>query len=151
MLSAEDAASILGLQVRTVRNYVRDGRLPGVRIGKQYRIARQDLEAFTAGALNHEPTQRADEPARQPSAPHPVGEVSSVVQLEGIDADLSSRIERTLVAARGVSGGGEGEPALRVEHLYDAQRLRLRVVIVGQLADSAELLRVIDALALAPR
>ena len=46
LYSAEEAAQILGLQVRTVRNYVREGRLPGVRIGKQYRIARSALEAF---------------------------------------------------------------------------------------------------------
>jgi excisionase family DNA binding protein len=30
------------LHVRTVRKYVRDGRLKAVRIGKQYRIARDD-------------------------------------------------------------------------------------------------------------
>ena len=30
LYSAEEAAQVLGLQVRTVRNYVREGRLPGV-------------------------------------------------------------------------------------------------------------------------
>ena len=45
--SVEQVASQLGLHVRTVRNYVRDGRLKGVRIGKQYRIARADLDALT--------------------------------------------------------------------------------------------------------
>jgi excisionase family DNA binding protein len=37
-------------RLRTVRNYVRDGRLKGVQIGKQYRITRGDLEAFNVQA-----------------------------------------------------------------------------------------------------
>ncbi len=48
--SIEQVASQLGLHVRTVRNYVRDGRLKGVRIGKQYRVARADLDALTGRA-----------------------------------------------------------------------------------------------------
>ncbi|MEW2439811.1 helix-turn-helix domain-containing protein, partial [Streptomyces caniferus] len=47
LYSVEQVAERLGLHVRTIRNYVRDGRLPAVRIGKQYRIAHEDLEAFT--------------------------------------------------------------------------------------------------------
>ncbi len=43
LLSVEQVAELLGLHVRTVRNYVRDGRLKAVRIGKQYRITRTDL------------------------------------------------------------------------------------------------------------
>ena len=43
LYSVEQVAAQLGLHVRTVRNYVRDGRLKAVRIGKQYRIAREHL------------------------------------------------------------------------------------------------------------
>ena len=49
--SVDQVAQRLGLHVRTVRNYVRDGRLKAVRIGKQYRIARSDLEELTGRAL----------------------------------------------------------------------------------------------------
>jgi excisionase family DNA binding protein len=55
LLSVEQVAEILKLHVRTVRNYVRDGRLRATRIGKQYRIALSDLEAFTGGPVeNHD-------------------------------------------------------------------------------------------------
>ena len=47
LYSVEQVAERLGLHVRTVRNYVRDGRLKAVRIGKQYRIAREHLDALT--------------------------------------------------------------------------------------------------------
>jgi excisionase family DNA binding protein len=144
MYSAEEAAQILGLQVRTVRNYVREGRLPGVRIGKQYRIARADLEAFTAGGfaqpalLGHDP---GPEPSRAVQVP---AEVSSVVQIDGVDAAARDRLERTLAAAA-VADVEDAAP-LRVEPLYDAERLRLKLIIVGSVARSVELLRIVDAL-----
>src|ERR1700679_1400953 len=99
MYSAEDAAQLLGLQVRTVRNYVREGRLPGVRIGKQYRIARADLEAFTAGAFTQHPFAGAQAASGPPKSAEVVAEVSSVVQIDGIDPSAKDRLERTLAAA----------------------------------------------------
>ena len=51
LLSPHQVADALGLHVRTVRNYVRDGRLPATRVGKQYRIAREDLEKFFGARL----------------------------------------------------------------------------------------------------
>ncbi len=110
MLSAEEAAQILGLQVRTVRNYVREGRLPGVRIGKQYRIARADLEAFASGAVAQDPLFAvgasagpvASASASLPGVPQTrVGaalEVSAVAQVDRVDAEVAERIERTLDA-----------------------------------------------------
>jgi excisionase family DNA binding protein len=144
MYSAEEAARILGLQVRTVRNYVREGRLPGVRIGKQYRIARADLEAFTAGGFS-QPVLMGHDPGPEPSRPtHVPAEVSSVVQIDGIDAAAKDRLERTLAAA--AIADGEDAAEMRVEPLYDAERLRLKLIIVGSVAQSVELLQIVDAL-----
>src|SRR5215475_5260321 len=95
LYSAEEAAEILGLQVRTVRNYVREGRLPGVRIGKQYRISRMDLEAFTGGSGL---VAAVAEPAA-PTEPAATSlEVTSVAQVDAIGRDLADRIAGTLVA-----------------------------------------------------
>jgi excisionase family DNA binding protein len=141
MYSAEEAAQLLGLQVRTVRNYVREGRLPGVRIGKQYRIARADLEAFTTGGLSRGEAAVPEyaEPAgpRQPSA-----EVSSVVQIDGIAATAAERLERTLVAAA-ISAARDGSSP-RVEPIYDAERRRLKLIVVGGVGETVEILRVVD-------
>lgn len=144
MYSAEEAAQILGLQVRTVRNYVREGRLPGVRIGKQYRIARADLEAFTAGTQVREAILdlQADPPLRSPIS----AEVSSVVQIDGIGETGRERLERTLAAAALTAQAGGSQ--LRIEPLYDAERQRLKVIIVGGVADAAEALRIVELFAL---
>jgi excisionase family DNA binding protein len=144
MYSAEEAAQLLGLQVRTVRNYVREGLLPGVRIGKQYRIARADLEAFTAGGSTQEAPlglQASSEPSKNAEL---VAEVSSVVQIDGIDQPAKDRLERTLAAA--TIGSEEDPGTMRVEPLYDGERRRLKLIFVGSVAQTAELLRIVDAL-----
>lgn len=149
MYSAEEAAQLLGLQVRTVRNYVREGRLPGVRIGKQYRIARADLEAFTAGTVAADGMlpSAARPPGESPGAA--VAEVSSVAQVDAIGAQAAERLERTLLAVAAGAASREGAP-LRVEPLYDAERQRMKVIVVGSLAETADVLRIVDSLTREP-
>ena len=76
LYTVQEVANLLGLHVKTVRNYVREGRLASTRVGKQYRIARADLEAFTGTSLN-EGIQ----------APQPSMEVSSILQVDGVGAE----------------------------------------------------------------
>jgi excisionase family DNA binding protein len=66
MYSVEQVAERLGLHVRTVRSYVREGRLKAVRIGKQYRIAGEDLATMTGRpAASFEPEPVAAASARR--------------------------------------------------------------------------------------
>src|SRR5262245_4494565 len=90
--SVEQVAERLGLHVRTVRNYVRDGRLKAVRIGKQYRITRDHLEALTG-----QQRAAASAPPIASAARH--AEVSSIVQIEAIGFDAASRVTNSLLAA----------------------------------------------------
>ncbi|PXX56611.1 excisionase family DNA binding protein [Nocardia tenerifensis] len=129
LYSVEQVAERLGLHVRTVRNYVRDGRLKAVRIGKQYRIAHADLEAFTG---RPEPAPVSETVARQRHT-----EVSSIVQIEAISPETAHRVTSLLMGAANTRSGGE-EP-LRVETVYDAERGRMKVIVLGGLADTARL------------
>jgi excisionase family DNA binding protein len=133
LYSVEQVASRLGLHVRTIRNYVRDGRLKAVRIGKQYRISREDLEAFTgtsAAALE------VDEQTRHVEA-------SSIVHIDAIDRAGADRISTHVMGSLNQSGIGR----LRAETVYDEDRAVLKVIILGDLAPTAELLRLINLMA----
>ena len=116
LYSVEQVAAQLGLHVRTVRNYLRDGRLKGVRIGKQYRIARADLEALTG--------HRAADPATRNGAPPREVEVSSIVEVGAIDFDAASRVTNSLLAA--AKGRSDGDAPLRIDTIYDRERERLK-------------------------
>lgn len=135
LLSPHEAAELLGLHVRTVRRYIRDGRLDAVRVGNRYRISRESLEALVDGPLE---TSHLDPSRRRPRA-----DVSSVVDLQPIDRDDAQRLT-TLVL--GAAGTGDGEqPKLGVQLLHEPDRDRLRVVITGSIADTAALLALITA------
>ncbi|MFF3274731.1 helix-turn-helix domain-containing protein [Streptomyces chrestomyceticus] len=126
--SVDQVAELLGLHVRTVRSYVRDGRLAAVRIGKQYRIAHEDLETFTGRPVPAAP----EEPAGQRHS-----EVTSVVEVDAVDARTADRLSTLLTSA--AAHRGPDERPLRIETVYDPGRARMKVVILGGLADTARL------------
>ncbi|HEX6682997.1 MAG TPA: helix-turn-helix domain-containing protein [Candidatus Limnocylindrales bacterium] len=134
--SVGQVADLLGLHVKTVRGYVRDGRLKAVRIGKQYRIMRDDLEAFTG-----HPVQP---PARETARRTRQVEVSSVVQVDAIGPDAVRRLTNILMAS--VAVRPEGTDRLRLQTVYDEEHASLKVIVIGGLADSAEILRLVDTL-----
>jgi excisionase family DNA binding protein len=127
MYSVEEVAERLGLHVRTVRGYIRSGRLKAVRIGKQYRISPADLEELTG---------------RPAPAEAPRVEVSSIVQVEGLDRTAADRLS-TLVVASVNSVREPGQP--QVQAVYDGERGRMKIVILGGAAATADVLRLIDA------
>lgn len=135
LYSVEQVAERLGLHVRTVRRYVREGRLKAVRIGKQYRIARADLEALTGS-----PVEAHD---RDTVRRHRHVEVSSIVEIDAIDGEAASRMSNLLMAV--ANGRRKGEEPLRIETIYDPERARMKVIVVGGLSANASLLEIIAA------
>ena len=135
LYSVEQVADRLGLHVRTVRNYVRDGRLKAVRIGKQYRIAAEDLAAMTghpASSLDTEPVRRERHV-----------EVSSIVEIDVISPEVANRVTNLLIGAANMRRSPEER--LRIETIYDEERARLKIIVVGSMESSASTFRMIQA------
>jgi len=129
--SAEQVADILGLHVRTVRGYIRDGRLPAVRVGKQYRITEGDLRAFSGMPV--------DEPARIPRV-----HVSTVAQIDNVDRLAMDRITSHLTA---VTTGNARHPGhLDIHSRYDEAAHRLTVFLVGDAEPAAAVIGLLGAL-----
>lgn len=134
LLRVDQVAERLKLHVRTVRNFVRDGRLKAVRIGKQYRIAREDVEAMMGTRL-------------APAARDTVGrsrhiEVTSVVQVEAIGPEEAMRLTNHLVAAAN-GRTGRAEP-LQVQTIYDQERGSLKVILAGGAGATAHMLELLS-------
>jgi excisionase family DNA binding protein len=134
LYSLEDVASRLGLNVRTVRTYVRSGRLKAVKIGKQYRVSRDSLEALTgiSDAFRH---PASASPRRQVS-------VSSVVEISAVSPESASRISKLLIGAAG-SNRADDAP-LRVETIHDPVRGSIKIVVIGDLSAAADLFRFVQ-------
>jgi excisionase family DNA binding protein len=131
LYSVEDVAEMLGLHVKTVRSYVRDGRLEAVRIGRQYRIGADALEAFAGRAVT---------PARS----GPTAEVSSIVQIDDVDRALADRLSTLVLAS--ASGPPRDDGRLRVETAYDEGKSRMKIIVLGGPESTAEVLRLVGAL-----
>ncbi|HXL98708.1 MAG TPA: helix-turn-helix domain-containing protein [Rhizomicrobium sp.] len=129
-LTVEDVAARLQLHVKTVRHFLKDGRLKGTRIGKQYRIARDDLNAFTG---QNPPVRRQ----RQV-------EISSVVHIDAIGTETANRATTHLLAA--LKGRPDGDAPARLDTVYDEERARLKIIISAGLETTAHLLKYIAVL-----
>lgn len=135
LYSVDQVAGLLNLHVRTVRNYVREGRLKAVRIGKQYRIAREDLEAMTgrpAAALEGEPVRRRRHV-----------EVSSIVEIDAVSPATANRVMNLLGGS--YNSRRSGDEPLRIETIYDAERAHLKVILVGGMDANASYFKMISA------
>ena len=130
LYSLEQVAERLGLQVRTVRSYVRSGRLKAIRIGKQYRVTRESLEDLTGPA-----------PLAVPRHRHV--EVSSVIQVDAVSQETAGRVTNHLAGAAKAAQEGS---ALRVEAIYDEERSQLKVIVIGSLLNAANVFRLLGAL-----
>ena len=136
LFTVEQVAISLSLHVRTIRNYVRAGRLKATRIGKQYRIARSDLDAFT-GAPGPASNARM-------AGMYSGVQATSVVQIEAISQDSATHLTDLLLGAAKAHRAHVG--SLQVSTAYDEARDCLQVVIVSaDLRATTDLMGMISA------
>jgi excisionase family DNA binding protein len=133
LFSLEEVAKRLGLRVRTVRGYVRAGRLKALRIGKQYRVAREDLESITG-----------PRGWRASIARHRQPEVSSVVRADAVSQEAADRVTDHLRDA--VKAPRDDGSALRVEAIYDRGHAQLSVIVIGSLGAAAAIFGLLNAM-----
>lgn len=132
--SPEEVAELLGLHVRTVRRYIREGKLNAVRIGKQYRITAQDLNNLT-GSQNPKGTT-ANVARRRRMI------VSTTVDIDAISKEETYRVSTALTGAFNSSWSDHG--GKRLDCIYYEEQGRLRIVINADLESTHAVLGLIN-------
>ena len=138
LFTPEQVADQLGLHVRTVRRYIREGRLEAVRGGKRYRVTREALESFTGVSMTPGPAMSV-----------PATDVSTIVAIDDVERDDAERLTTYLMAS--ANGRPDREAPVRVETIYYPDRRRLKVVCSGDLASTMAVLALINDLIEMPR
>ena len=133
MYSLDQVAERLGLHVRTVRAYVRTGRMKAIRIGKQYRVAREELEAIVGASNLPEAVSRRRR-----------AEASSVVQMDAVTENMALRVADHLRSV--VKTPRDDDSALRVETIYDVGHAHLKVIVIGSLSAAANIFALLGAI-----
>jgi excisionase family DNA binding protein len=133
MYSLDQVAERLGLHVRTVRAYVRTGRIKAIRIGKQYRVAREELEAIVGASNLPEAVSRRRR-----------AEASSIVQMDAVTENMALRVTDHLRSV--VKTPRDDDSALRVETIYDVGHAHLKVIVIGSLSAAANIFALLGAI-----
>lgn len=107
------------MHVKTIRRYIREGRLKAKRIGKEYRVTAADLDEFAGGA---QPVEAAVPRTRQVIA-------SSIVDVDAISPEETHRITTLVMASLNARKGEPDFP--RVDSIYYPERARLRITITA--------------------
>ena len=135
LFTVPEVAEFLNLHVKTVRRYVRTGQLKAKRIGKEYRVARADLEAFSGS--EHKAADAVPLSRRVIA--------STIVDIDAISPEDSQRLT-TLIMAGLNARKGEGDFP-RVDSLYYPERGQLRLMMTASPTLTCELLQTIALLA----
>src|SRR5215217_5171241 len=117
LYTIERVADLLNLHVKTVRGYVRSGRLKAKRIGKQYRVTRHDLEEFAG-------TSAVETPPAVPRRRHVIA--STIIDADAVPPQTAERVSTMVMAT--LNGQREGEGP-RVDVIYYPEHAKLRVTI----------------------
>jgi excisionase family DNA binding protein len=126
-------AAHLGLHPKTVLRFIHDGRLPATRIGKSYRLLRDEVARFAGGAA-----------AVAPAGPTPSARVTSIVEIDALSAAQAERLATALQAT--LLGRDAGAMPIRLQSAYDPSQSRLKCVLIAAPADAAEWLGLVQML-----
>jgi excisionase family DNA binding protein len=135
LYTIERVAELLNLHVKTVRGYVRSGRLKAKRIGKQYRITREDLQEFAG-------TTAIDKPVPVARTRHVIA--SAILDADVVPPEVAERISKMVMAALNTRQGEGDVP--RVDVIYYPEQAKLRVTITANPQVTTSLMRVVTAL-----
>lgn len=129
LVTVEQAAQELNLHPKTVLRYIHTGRLPATRVGKSYRIARNQLEAFAGIASGQ--SEAADGPR-----------TTCVVDVPNVSVGEAERLATLLNAA--AMTGNAATPPLHLQTAFDPRTKGLKVVMIGCPSDVAKLLEMLQ-------
>jgi excisionase family DNA binding protein len=128
-VTVETAAEELNLHPKTVLRYIRDGRLPATRVGKSYRIARTNLNAFAGVASGKSETVLG-------------ARTTCIVDIPSVSADTAERMATFLHAA--AMAGDAGTPPLHLQTAFDPATMSTKVVLIGSPSDVGKLLEMLQ-------
>ena len=116
--TAEQISELLGIHLKTVQRYIREGKIRASKIGKSWRVSGHDLSAFTESADN-------SAKRRKEIAPEDRIKISSVIDIELNSRDEATALINTLNAALNTKPPEYGRSTLYTQYIEEERKLRL--------------------------
>lgn len=161
-----EVAQLLELHHKTIRGFIADGRLKAIKAGKQWRIAREDLELFMGGEvpsrspddhghitrnamkqnLVFSTTQNTAFSATQeamPAANESIS-VSTVIDIKETSKENFERISNTLLAAMNSKGEVYANATIHIK--YDEETKLFKIFLWGSIDFMKEMMSIVPLL-----
>lgn len=123
--SVDEVAALLGLHVRTIRRFIREGRLKATRVGRQYRIAATDLNTLVGSERGK------DQVGPQIQSGHRRVVVSTTMDIDAIGQAERERLVHLLIGAFHSLASQQSDR--RFDSIYYEAEERLRLLINADL------------------
>lgn len=148
----DKVAEILGMHHKTIRKFIREGKLGANKVGKQWRISGHDLSVFMERNSVNINDEKISKESNIDFYTNEEAEdiiekkinVSTVVDINDIDKDEYFRISNTLIAIANCK-----EPEIRkstIQVKYDEEDKRSRVILWGSVKFIENMLSTISML-----
>ncbi len=118
--SAEQAAKLLKMHIKTVQRYIREGKLRANKVGKSWRITGHDLSVFAEGTQ-----ERAESTVNMDMPQDERVKISAVADIEAINREEAIRIMNTLTAVMNVKPPEYGASTFTAQYLEPDRKIRL--------------------------
>lgn len=147
----DQVAEILDIHHKTVRKFIKEGKLKANKVGKQWRISQDDLDIFTGDKettrdnedfSSNEEIEFSSKEIKKEKASEI--KVSSVIDLGGVNKEEYSRISNMLLAIMNCKA--EKNYGYTINMKYSHVENRLRVMLWAGLELTKEILDVISIL-----
>lgn len=150
--TVDQVAEILRMHHKTIRKFIREGKLSANKVGKQWRISGHDLSIFmeknNVDIHNKDINERENIEFSTSGAGINIEKskinISTVVDINEIDIDQYMRISNTLIAVTNCKDPDMGNSTISMKY-YEKEK-RLRVMLWGGLKYTEELLSTISIL-----
>lgn len=128
--TVDQISEILDMHPKTIRRFIREGKLHASRVGKQYRISGHDLSVFTGQDKEDVLTVGS--------------QVSTVVDLDNTSSEEAAKISNMLIAATNQRGVSYGKASIKCQYIKDQEILR--IMLWGSIAYMRVMLESIELL-----
>ena len=128
--TVDQVAGLLDMHVKTIRRYIREGKLKANKVGKQWRVTEHNLSLFTQGDIPEENdnieiiNENIYSTHNNTKIERKIN-VSSVVEIDVLDFDDASKISNSLIAVMNNKDPKYGKSSIKVQFLQKDKKIRI--------------------------
>lgn len=131
LYTVDQVSEMLNIHPKTVRKYIREGKLRGTKVGKQWRITGHDLSSFVEGEgsitldnFNEVTTDSSQLEVNLDKSSNKVT-VSTVIDILVQNRNEVDRISNTLLAVMNSKDPKYGKSTINIQYIEKSNKLRI--------------------------